>query len=360
MKLLYITFINLNDSPSSGSSVRPIKMKQAFEEIGVELVTIDGINNDFSKRRAAVKKTKGLLKNTRFDGCYIEPPSGPMFYYGDLFVIWLLHNKGIPISIFYRDAYWKYPEYYVDKNQNVIKRIKLSVIKCIQIFQWHFFKKNVDLIYFPSITMAKEFDCQNKDCLPPGSFVPNIKEKESLSDPVQFIFVGGAAKNHGTFLTIDAFKEINKDYIKAKLFYVCPEDQWVQLGIDKEIYKDWLEVVHTSGEENLKGYYSESDVAVLTAPRTFYRDFAVPIKIFEYLSYLKPVLVTNCTETARIVEDNGIGWVAEDNVEAIAKAITYIVSNPEVIAEKRKVMINARNNNLWLQRADKVINDFKL
>lgn len=33
----------------------------------------------------------------------------------------------------------------------------------------------------------------------------------------------------------------------------------------------------------------------------FYRDFAVLVKIFEYMSYLRPMLVTDGVETARLV-----------------------------------------------------------
>lgn len=115
MKLLYITFIDLNTLPTTGSSVRPQKINRAFEELNIEIETIDGINNNFSKRKKAVAQAKGLLKTWKPDMCYIEPPSGPMFYHGDVRLIKLLHKKKIPTAIFYRDAYWKYPEYAQEK-----------------------------------------------------------------------------------------------------------------------------------------------------------------------------------------------------------------------------------------------------
>lgn len=357
MKLLYITFISLDITPTSGSSVRPQKMRQAFDETGHEVVTIDGMNNNLPARRNAVRKIKELLKTWTPDVCYIEPPSGPMFYYGDVALIKQLHKNGIPIAIFYRDAYWKYPDYAQERKQSLVDKLKNFLIRKMQLHQWNVFKDNIDIIYFPSMTMAKEFDCPNKDDLPPGGFIPDAKEKNELSDPLQFIFVGGAAKNYGTFLTIEAFEKANQDGIKAKLFYICPEEQWNDLGIDKEKYKDWLEVIHTSGDENLKPFYERADVALLTAPRTFYRDFAVPIKIFEYMSYLKPILVTNCTETARIVEKNNAGWIIEDKVEAVAERIKDLCNNPNEVIKVRAGMENARHNNLWRSRAEKVISD---
>ena len=356
MKLLYITFIDMNDAPATGSSVRPLKMKEAFDELGVEVVTVSGMNNDLKARKKAVKDIKQKLKTWTPDLCYIEPPTGPFFYYGDVGLVKLLHKKKIPMSIFYRDAYWKYPEYYIQKDTPKIDVLKHKVIKCMQQHQWKVFTKTMDIIYFPSLTMANEFDFENKKILPPGSFIPNFREKNELSDPLSFIFVGGAAKNHGTFLTLDAFEKANQDSVKAKVTYICPKAQWDGLQIDKEKYSQWLTVAHASGEE-LKPYYEEADVALLTAPKTFYRDFAVPIKVFEYCSYLKPMLVTNCTETARIVNDNNAGWVTDDNVDSVSSMILRLCENPDEVLKIRDNMEEARANNLWLNRAKQVIED---
>lgn len=359
MKLLYITFISLEDIPTSGSSVRPQKMRNAFKETGHEVVIIDGMNNNLSARKNAVKRVKKLIKTWVPEACYIEPPSGPMFYYGDVQLIKFLHKKRVPISIFYRDAYWKYPEFAKERTQSFVEKLKSIIIRRMQIHQWNVFRKYIDIIYFPSKMMAKEFDCPHKDVLPPGGFVPEFKEKAGLSDPIQFIFVGGAAQNYGTYLTISAFDKVNEDSIKAKVFYICPEEQWNSLGIDKEKYKDWLEIIHTSGDENLKPYYEKADLALLTAPRSFYRDFAVPIKIYEYMSYLKPVLVTNCTETERIVKDNHIGWVVEDSTEAVAAKVEYLCEHTDEVLEVRAGMERVRSNNLWASRAQKVIKDLE-
>ena len=359
MKLLYITFINLDTTPTSGSSVRPAKIKQSLEMLDIELYTVSGMNNNITVRKKVVKDVKEKLKTWTPDACYIEPPSGPMFYHGDVELIKLLHKKGIPISIFYRDAYWKYPEYSEEKKLSAVEKMKRFVIKRMQVYQWNVFKNNIDIIYFPSMTMAKEFQCSHKDVLPPGAFIPETVEKKGVSNPLQFIFVGGAARNHGTFLTIEAFEKVNKNGVRAKVFYICPEEQWNGLGIDKKQYSDWLEVIHTSGDGKLLPYYEKSDIALLTAPRTFYRDFAVPIKIFEYISYLKPILVTDCTETARVVEGNNVGWVCKDSVDDVVAKIEHIIDHPDEVESIRQGMEKARENNLWISRTKKVILDLQ-
>ncbi len=356
-KLLYLTYIPLREAPTSGSSVRPQKMKEALEKMNVEVRTFGGISNNIQIRRRTVAEIKDLLRLWRPDACYIEPPSGPLFYYGDVRLIKRLHQMDIPISIFYRDAYWKYPEYSTENKLSAVEKIKRLIIKTMQVHQWNVFRKNIDIIYFPSMTMANEFNCPRKDTLPPGGFIPDVKRKTELSKPLQYIFVGGAARNHGTFLTIEAFERANKSGIIAKLIYICPETQWQGLGIDQEKYRDWLDVVHTSGDENLKLYYEQSDIALLTAPRTAYRDFAVPIKIFEYISYLKPILVTDSTETARIINDNHVGWVVNSTSEAVAEKIKELSTNPSEIVKIRNHMGEARSSNLWTSRSEKVLSD---
>lgn len=356
-KLLYITYVNLDGVPGTGSSVRPQKMRDALMSLDIEVKTFDGINNNVSRRKKTVSDINKLLKVWKPDACYIEPPSGPMFYYGDVALIKAIHKMKIPTSIFYRDAYWKYPEYGIEKKQSIKDRIKGLIIKRMQIHQWKVYRNNIDIIYFPSISMAREFDAPNKDTLPPGGFVPDATEKISLSNPLQFIFVGGAAKNHGTFLTLKAFEEFNKNEIRSKLTYVCPKKQWEGLGINKGQYSKWLTVIHTSGDSNLRPLYEKADIALLIAPRTFYRDFAVPIKIYEYMSYLKPIFVTNCTETARVVEENNVGWVVNDNVDDVIKKLDELYNNQDEILKIMNNMKEARSKNLWKSRARKVVED---
>ena len=358
-RLLYLTYIPLEEDPSSGSAVRPLKMKEALENQDIEVRTFGGISNDLSLRRRTLTRIKGLLNDWKPDACYIEPPSGPFFYFGDVMLIKKLHRMGVPTSLFYRDAYWKYPEYSEENELSLVQRVKRFIVKGMQIHQWNVFRKNIDLLYFPSKTMAREFECPHKDTLPPGGFVADVEEKKKLSDPLQCIFVGGAARNHGTQLTIASFAALNESGIRAKLIYVCPEDQWTRVAIDTKSYRDWLEVVHTSGDQNLKPLYERADIAILTAPRSFYRDFAVPIKLFEYMSYLKPMLVTDCTETARVVEENRVGWITKDDVASIVAKLEELCDHPQEIISVREHMKEAREKNLWDCRAKKVIRDLE-
>lgn len=359
-KLLYIAFIDLERPPTSGSSVRPLKMLAAFKEIGCEVLVLSGQNNDIAQRRRRIKEIKKALAYFRPDCCYIEPPSGPMFCRSDLALIWELHKEGVPIGLFYRDAYWKYTDYYQSKHVPILERLKTEVIKQMQISQLKFFARACDILYFPSKSMADEFDVPCKLVLPPGCFEPTIsKPRDKKHKCLHALFVGGAAKNHGTYLTLEAFEIANRTGVRCELTYVCPQQQWTDLGVDAhdQRYKEWLRVVHASGDENLIAYYEWADITLLTAPRTHYRDFAVPVKLYEYMSYLKPMLVTDCIETAKVVNENKVGWVVKDNANDIANALVELSNNPSLVSSYRECMITARATNLWTIRAKKVIEE---
>ena len=64
-KLLYLTYISLEDAPTSGSSVRPLKMKEALENLNIEVKTFGGIDNNIGLRKKTVAAVKKLLKTWR-------------------------------------------------------------------------------------------------------------------------------------------------------------------------------------------------------------------------------------------------------------------------------------------------------
>lgn len=63
--------------------------------------------------------------------------------------------------------------------------------------------------------------------------------------------------------------------------------------------------------------------------RSPYNDLAVPIKVMEYLSYERPLIVTDCTEQARIVTESGAGVAVPDTVAGLAEGILRVATAHE-------------------------------
>ncbi len=361
-ELLYITFVDLDGNMSTGSSVRPQKMLEAFGEIGVKMKVLSGLKTNRSKRRKNIEEIMRWLAAEQPRYCYVEPPSGPFYDWKDLQLLEKLHHQKVPVGLFYRDAYWMFPEYGADgKKVQFLQRIKQVIIKLMQRRDLYVFRCACDHIFFPSGSMAAYFDFASQSVLPPGCVFRGDVDWEPVravrKDVLTYIFVGGAARNHGTFLTMEAFEKANQNGIIAKLIYVCPEEQWNKIKdeVYKEEYAEWLSILHVSGDERLAALYKEADIALLAAPNTEYRNFAVPIKIYEYISYGKPILVTNCYETEKAVLENQVGWSVPDNVLSVSDKIIFLYENQEEIYEKKKYCKEACIRNLWKSRAETVI-----
>ncbi len=360
--LLYITFIDMESNFHTGSSVRPLNMLKAFQELGLTMKVLSGEKTKKKKRRKKIEEIIHWLDTNTPKFCYIEPPSGPFYDWKDLYLIKKLHIKKIPIGLFYRDAYWMFPEYGADgKKVSFQKKIKLFIIKGMQQRDLRVFKRTCDHIFFPSDSMADYFHFKSQSALPPGCVIrkdihydsEEFVQKETLT----FIFVGGAARNHGTFLTLEAFEKVNQNKVVARLIYICPRKQWDDIKNEayKKEYLRWLSIYHVSGDEELASFYKKADVALLAAPNTEYRNFAVPVKIFEYISYGKPVLVTNCYETEKAVLENQVGWSVPDNASSVCRKIFFLYENQKEIYEKRSFCKKACMHNSWVNRAKEVL-----
>jgi glycosyltransferase involved in cell wall biosynthesis len=82
----------------------------------------------------------------------------------------------------------------------------------------------------------------------------------------------------------------------------------------------WLRI-HRGSAAEIHALLPDVMATVIPRPRSAYNDLALPVKLYEYLSYGRPLLVTDCTEQARVVADAGAGIVTPDEPTAMADAI---------------------------------------
>ena len=358
--LLYITFIDINEPAKSGSSLRPKKMLEAFEQMQLKIKVLQGANNKRAQRRRNVKEILKWLDSNKPRMCYVEPPSGPFFCSIDLKLLKKLKKMEVPIGLFYRDVYWKYPKIY--ENINIIKKIKLIIIKQMQLRDLRVFERTLSIVFSSSESMFKALEIDQKYCmLPPGCIQCNLdfidKDIERIlnNQILTYLYVGGASVRYGSKLLLRAFEKVNRDKICAKLIFICPEQQWRILEFSSEASCKWLQVLHIH-EEALAQIYKKADVCVSPILKNDYNDIVIPIKLYEYMSYAKPILATNCTETQRIIQSYDIGWITCDTVDALFEEIVRLNKNRSEIINKKKHIVGVIEKNTWSIRAQKVVN----
>ena len=80
----------------------------------------------------------------------------------------------------------------------------------------------------------------------------------------------------------------------------------------------------------------QADLGSLFLEPQAWRDFAMPIKLFDYLRYSLPVLGTKGTAAGSFIQENGVGWAIEYSEEALTALIKDISSNPALLDEKSR------------------------
>jgi glycosyltransferase involved in cell wall biosynthesis len=95
---------------------------------------------------------------------------------------------------------------------------------------------------------------------------------------------------------------------------------------------------------------------VIPRPRTPYNDIALAIKLFDYLSYGRPLLVTDCTEQARIIRQADAGLVVGDSVDQLAQGIARLAaaSPGQVDAWSERAHATALRES-WTSRARQLV-----
>ena len=329
----------------SGSRVRPYHMYKAFLELGYEVELIAG---DVPARR---KQILDLVHHGNIDDiafCYSEPGTIPVHPVWDHLLYCFLAKSKVPTGIFYRDAYWKLASWYS------YKAIKTRYPWLRYRLDLFVFSRTATVIFFPSQTMADFFSLATpKVPLPPGG---QIMAGECYLRPVDeiktVVYVGGISQQYGPEILLQALELANKK-VALDLELVCRRDEFMRRRsiFAKHDGAEWLHVYHFTGKD-LEQVYRRSAIAVIPRPKNLYNDLAMPVKLFEYLSYGLPIVATNCTEMANFISCNEVGLIAEDNAHSLAGRILQLVEDKSLYDQlRRNTRLTLENGNLWTDRA---------
>lgn len=356
--LLYYPF-QMAENANSGSKLRPIEIHRAFLEWGkkenIEILLLSGNSNERAKLYTKWK-AEGKLDNLLF--CYMENQTIPLWLtdeghipknpFIDYKVMSFLKKKGIPVGVFYRDVYWKFPDLYP------LKGLKRMIMQTIYKLEEKFYQRYCDVVFLPSNAMGSYVSInKSKVSLPPGGKRREIRKLKHES-PSQAIYVGGINnEDYGLFLLLDALKIANRKERICQLTVVCREQEFQSLDLKrKDLFKDSsITICHVSGNE-LDELYKRMDFAFIPRYKSVYNDFSVPVKLVEYLSNELPVIATNCDAQKEIIESGKYGLICMDNPESMAIAIQEMNGLSEKFTENiQKTFINEHS---WEARVKKV------
>ena len=266
----------------------------------------------------------------------------------DLLLLLVCKLLRIPIVIYIRDAYQFFPDIY-DRSPLRVRILDWLWRRSIQ-----FYILFAGILLFPSEGLAQQFKFSNRhDLLPPAGSASVLSETLDVSKKV-VLYVGPTISTEGADLLVEAMKLVTAKHHGAKCLIVTNE------GESQDFRARWKGepwLTFTSGTFNdLPNIMRDVYLTVVPRRRDAYNDFALPVKLFDYMSFGKPVVVTNCGEMAKVVRDSKSGLVVDDTAEDIARGIMELFDNPDLAKELgANGHKTIRDEHSWKHRAEELL-----
>ena len=340
---------------TSASGIRPWKMLQAFKSAGFEVFEVTGYAAERRRRFASLKR--GVAAGWKPDFVYseaatipssfTEPRHFPLILNLEREFFRFVHDAGIPSGVFYRDVYWAFEDYERGVGKPVARAMRALYGREIKTFN-----RYVDVVFLPSLAMGAHIPGLNGPklvALPPGADIEaSVPEKSSVERELRIFYVGGVGGEH---YDISALIEGVEKSENCQLVIATRPD-----GVENanreygDLIGDSTKFVQASGAE-LNAYYDDCDVASLVMRPQEYREFAAPMKLYEYLGHGKPIVVSSGTLAADVVEQSEAGWVVGFEADQIARLLAHLRDQPSEVVAKAANAAKAGLLNTWEERA---------
>ncbi|WP_394215753.1 glycosyltransferase [Brachybacterium vulturis] len=342
----------------TGSGVRPAKMRRAFEDAGFDVLEIAG--HGAQRARALRRLRRSLRLGLELDFAYAEnstmptlltePHHLPTHPAVDLMLLGLLRRHRVPTGLFYRDVYWRFPAYRAD-----VGRLLATGTKTLYHAELLAYR-GLDRVYLPSTKMASFVPWIRQEQvaeLPPGAAI-----HDSRRDPdgeLTLLYIGNVSdyyRMHELFRAVDATDGV-------RLLFCTPRESWEAVAHEYPLADSQrIEIIHARGDE-LRPLFARAHLTLLTVEPARYRDFAAPVKLFEYIGHGKPVLATEGTHAGELVERIGAGRQVAYSASAIARLLVELREDRRTVVDMTDRVEQARHDHTWQARAEQVATDLR-
>lgn len=350
--ILFHVPLKLDRQHASASQIRPMKMMEAFQQIGYHVDIVEG---DGKTRKAQIRQIKQKIRQgTHYDFMYSESSTMPtlltekhhlpVYPFLDFNFFHFCQKHDIPIGLFYRDIYWCFA------NKN--KDWKQLIARYFYQYDLIQYQKYLDALFLPSAEMVSQipFHFENKKIvpLPPGYEIQNNNYVKS-KDVLNLLYVGGVGSDYDLTLIVKAVAQCPF----ARLTICCRQDDWTKESSKyTALLSNNVTIVHKKQAE-LSDLYANAHLFVLYFQND-YRKFAVPFKLFEAIGYKIPLISAKETWAGQFIEDEKIGYSIDYDLDTLIKKLHYIQQHQDELRQIHQHLEEVAAQNTWKCRAQKV------
>lgn len=184
-----------------------------------------------------------------------------------------------------------------------------------------------DFVVYPNVPSLEEFNSYPVD--------DQILDK---GKSFLLFYFGVIAERRGIFTSIEALRLLLQQGHDVKLLLIGRVDKDDQARFDACLSDPLLQpaLIHYPWKDIqfLPSYVKASDVCLSPIFRNPQHESGVANKIFQYMLFERPLLVSDCFPQKRIVEEENCGLAFESqNAEDLAQKVVQLLENPELRRE---------------------------
>ena len=342
---------------TAASGIRPWQMIEAFRSLGLDVDVVAG--HSAQRARQVTEVDRRLRQGERYAFVYAESSTEPTLLtdphhlpvrpFLDFAFFARLKARGVPLGLFYRDIYWRFPGYGAE-----LALWKRGAARLMYRYDLLQYRRLLDRLYLPSMEMARHVPWIRPECmaaLPPGYIDrPQVLPR---GGPLRLLYVGGI----GSHYRMHALFRVLHELPQVHLTLCTREAEWQTMRREYALPPAGnIEVVHRSGPA-LQALFEEADACLLFVEPQAYREFAAPVKLYEYIGAERPVIASAGTLAGEFVAEHNIGWTLPYTTEEIAALLRQLSENRSLLASKREALLRIRPLHSWQARARQVVSD---
>ncbi len=345
--------MHIDANRASASQIRPLKIIDAFKNIGYQVDVVEGYGKDRKRQIKEIKKK--ITTGTEYDFMYSESSTMPTllteknhlptypFLDFNFFHFCKTHN--IPIGLFYRDIYWCF----INKN----KDWKQHVAKFFYNYDLKQYEKYVDVLFLPTMNMFKyiPFHFKNQVVeLPSGCDLHHITENIEHNN-LEILYIGGVG---GTYNLVSFMKAVS-EITDIHLTVCCRKNEWEAVKSEYSQFENIpnITVLHKKGED-LIHLYKQADIFSMLYESSQYLKFAAPFKLFEAIGYGIPLIGYNENWSGRFIEEQGIGMACNNTFDDVLHSLRALCEDKNLIQKYKARLAEIAPTHTWENRCKQI------
>jgi glycosyltransferase involved in cell wall biosynthesis len=362
MNIIFHYPLPLDPRSRSASGIRPLKMLTAFKELGYTVDLATGYSSERKYRIAQIKAN--VLMGTKYDFVYSESSTMPTILSDprhlplrptlELSFFRFCNARDIPIGLFYRDIYWLFEGY--GKNTDYFRRISAVLAYRYDLL---IYARTLRRLFLPSLAMAPHVPWVNPSiirALPPGHNIQpgHLRKEHTGTKVLKLFYVGGISSHYQMHELFTAISDLHG----VELTVCTRSDEWLAVRHEYLWNLPQVRIIHEIGSA-MQQHLASSDIALLFVRPNEYREFASPVKMYEYLGFSKPIIASQGTLVASFVEENKVGWSIPYEAASLKALLNKLLHSSSEIDETRMRTSKVSALHTWEARARHVVNELK-